>query len=90
MSTPSAGGFDFSKLSTGTKVAAGGAILYLISMFLPWFSVDLGPLGSVTLPEDATDRGVEAAAETLTIEVLAELLAAVKAIRSARKERQDR
>ncbi|MFN8215201.1 MAG: hypothetical protein U0R71_01265 [Solirubrobacterales bacterium] len=42
------------------------------------------------MPEDATDRGVEAAAETLTIEVLAELLAAVKAIRSARKERQDR
>jgi hypothetical protein len=39
-----------------------------------------GALGSVTLPEDATDRGAEPAVGPLTVEVLAELAAAVVAI----------
>ena len=34
-----------------------------------------GPLGSVGLPEDATDRGPEPAARPLSIEVLAALVA---------------
>jgi hypothetical protein len=49
-----------------------------------------GPLGSVTLPEDATDRGGEAAAGPLTVEVLAELAAVVDALRGARGAGQDR
>jgi len=36
-----------------------------------------GPLGSVALPEDATDRGVEPAERPLSIEVLAALVALV-------------
>ena len=36
-----------------------------------------GPLGSVGLPEDATDRGPEPAERPLSIEVLAELVALV-------------
>jgi hypothetical protein len=39
-----------------------------------------GALGSVTLPEDATDRGVGPAAGPLTVEVLAGLAAVVGAI----------
>ena len=38
------GGFDLSKLSTASKILLGGGILYLIDLFLPWQSVDLGPL----------------------------------------------
>ena len=38
-----------------------------------------GPLGSVSLPEDATDRGLEPAECPLTIEVLAALVAVVTA-----------
>ena len=34
-----------------------------------------GPLGSVSLPEDATDRGAEPAERPLTVEVLAALVA---------------
>ena len=34
-----------------------------------------GPLGSVALPEDATDRGAEPAERPLSIEVLAALVA---------------
>lgn len=34
-----------------------------------------GPLGSVSLPEDATDRGREPAERPLTVEVLAALVA---------------
>jgi hypothetical protein len=34
-----------------------------------------GPLGSVALPEDATDRGAEPAERLLSIEVLAALVA---------------
>jgi hypothetical protein len=40
-----------------------------------------GPLGSVTLPADATDRGAPAAGRPLTCELLIELCAAVAAIR---------
>lgn len=29
-------GFDMSKMSTAGKILAGGGILYLISLFLPW------------------------------------------------------
>jgi hypothetical protein len=36
-----------------------------------------GPLGSVALPEDATDRGAEPAERPLSIEVLAALVALV-------------
>ena len=33
---------DFNKLSTADKVIGGSALLFLISMFLPWWGVDLG------------------------------------------------
>jgi hypothetical protein len=35
-------GFDLSKLSTASKILLGAGILYLIDLFLPWQSVDLG------------------------------------------------
>jgi hypothetical protein len=42
------GGFDLSKLSTASKILLGAGIVYLIVLFLPWQSVDLGlGLGSV-------------------------------------------
>jgi Family of unknown function (DUF5372) len=41
---------------------------------------EAGPLGSVTLPEDFTDRGVTPAARPLTVEVLAELAATISAL----------
>jgi hypothetical protein len=41
---------------------------------------EAGPLGSVTLPEDFTDRGVTPAARPLTAEVLAELAATISAL----------
>jgi len=41
------------------------------------YSCEGGPLGSVSLPEDATDRGPESAERPLTIEVLGELVALV-------------
>ena len=41
------------------------------------YSCEGGPLGSVSLLEDATDRGPEPADRPLTIEVLAVLLAVV-------------
>jgi hypothetical protein len=41
---------------------------------------EAGPLGSVTLPEDFTDRGVRPAARPLTAEVLAELAATIAAL----------
>ena len=40
------GGFDLSKLSTASKILLGGGIVYLIVLFLPWQSVDLGPFGA--------------------------------------------
>jgi hypothetical protein len=42
-----------------------------------------GPLGSVTLPEDATDRGRPAAERPLTYELVAELGAVVAALRGS-------
>jgi hypothetical protein len=39
-----------------------------------------GPLGTVTLPEDFTDRGLMPAARPLTAEVLAELAATITAL----------
>jgi hypothetical protein len=39
-----------------------------------------GPLGSVALPEDFTDRGLPPAARPLTLEVLAELAATLRAL----------
>ena len=53
------------------------------------YSCEGGPLGSVSLPEDATDRGPEPAAGPLTIEVLAALVAVVSALGgSADRERE--
>lgn len=37
---------DLSKLSLGDKIIGGAALVYLISMFLPWFTIDLDFLGS--------------------------------------------
>jgi hypothetical protein len=34
---------DFSRLGRGDIVAAAGGLLLLVSMFLPWFSVEAGP-----------------------------------------------
>ena len=39
---------DFSKLSTGDKVIAGSGLLFVISMFLPWWGLDFGDLGSAS------------------------------------------
>lgn len=41
---------------------------------------EAGPLGSVTLPEDFTDRGVTPAARPLTVELLVELAATISAL----------
>jgi hypothetical protein len=49
-----------------------------------------GALGSVALPEEATDRGAEAAASSLTIEVLVELVGVVDAMRGSPGAEQDR
>ncbi len=37
---------DLNKLTTGEKVVAAAGILLLIDSFLPWYSIDFGPLGS--------------------------------------------
>lgn len=34
------------KMSDGEKAIAGGSIIVLISLFLPWYGWDLGPFGS--------------------------------------------
>jgi hypothetical protein len=39
---------DFSKLSQNQKIVAGGGVLAIISLFLPWYGVSFGGLGSVT------------------------------------------
>jgi hypothetical protein len=36
------GGFDMSKMSTVSKILLGAGVVYLIDLFLPWQSVDLG------------------------------------------------
>jgi peptidoglycan/LPS O-acetylase OafA/YrhL len=39
---------DLNKLSTGDKVIAGSGILFLISMFLPWWGLDLAEFGTAS------------------------------------------
>ena len=39
---------DLNKLSTGDKVIVGSGILFLISMFLPWWGLDLGEFGTAS------------------------------------------
>ena len=38
---------DLSKLTTGDKLILGGALAYLIFMFLPWYGVDTAFVGQV-------------------------------------------
>lgn len=35
---------DISKLSKGDRLVAGGAVAFLVTMFLPWFSISIGPI----------------------------------------------
>lgn len=35
---------DLSKLSTGDKIVAGGALAFLVAMFLPWSTYSIGPV----------------------------------------------
>jgi hypothetical protein len=51
---------------------------------------DGGGLGSVTLPEDATDRGVESGERPLSFEVLVELAAVVAALTGAARGERGR
>ena len=37
---------DFSKLSKGDQILGGAGIVFLISTFLAWFSIDFGPYSS--------------------------------------------
>jgi len=39
---------DFSKLSMGAKLALVGGAVLVINLFLPWYSFDAGPFGSVS------------------------------------------
>ncbi len=39
---------DFSKLSKGDQILGGAGIVFLISTFLAWFSIELGAFGSVS------------------------------------------
>jgi hypothetical protein len=41
-------GFDWSKMSTASRILIIAGALYIIDLFLPWQSVDLGVLGSQT------------------------------------------
>jgi hypothetical protein len=52
---------------------------------LPWgrLYVCEGPLGSIGIHEDATDRGPEPAERPLSVEVLAELVGVVAALGSS-------
>jgi hypothetical protein len=43
------GGFDMSKMSTASRILIIAGVLYIIDLFLAWQSVDLGPLGDVTV-----------------------------------------
>jgi len=47
---------DFSKLSTNNMIAGGGGVLALISLFLPWYSVDFG-FGAGSVSANAFDAG---------------------------------
>jgi hypothetical protein len=53
-----AGGFDMSKLSTASKILLGAGILYLIVLFLPWQSVDLGPLAGDVSRNGIAELGI--------------------------------
>jgi hypothetical protein len=52
------GGFDFARLSTGSKILLGAGILLLIALFLPW--QDVGNLLGFDVPGDTINgfRGV--------------------------------
>ena len=41
-------GFDWSKMSTASRILIIAGALYIIDLFLPWQSIDLGVLGSQT------------------------------------------
>ena len=43
------GGFDMSRMSMGTKGLLATAVVLIISLFLPWQSVDFGPFGGVSV-----------------------------------------
>lgn len=63
---------------------SGQRLLVLLERKLPSGMVVIcegGPLGSVQLPADWTDRGLPAAAGPLTFEVLIGLAAAIEAVR---------
>jgi len=52
------GGFDISRLSTASKILLGAGILYLINLFLPWQSVDLGPLAGDVSRNGIAELGI--------------------------------
>ncbi len=54
---------DFSKLTTGGKISIGAGIALIIGLFVPWYGVDIGPLGSVNI--NAFDAGFFAWSGTL-------------------------
>ena len=41
-----ADGFDLNKLTLSEKIIGGATFVFLVATFLPWFSVDLGIIGS--------------------------------------------
>jgi hypothetical protein len=43
------GGFDWSKMSTASRILIIAGAIYIIDLFLPWQSADLGPLGTFTV-----------------------------------------
>src|SRR4029453_13309366 len=43
------GGFDWSKMSTARRIFIIAGAIYIIDLFLPWQSADLGPLGTFTV-----------------------------------------
>jgi hypothetical protein len=47
---------DLSRLSTAHKIGIGGALVLLVDMFLPWYSVDLGQFGG-SISINAWDAG---------------------------------
>jgi hypothetical protein len=52
----SAQSIDFAAVPRSVWVSLGGAVVLLISVFMNWYSIDLGPLGSVGIKAtDATD-----------------------------------
>jgi hypothetical protein len=51
-------GFDMSKVSTASKILLIAGVLYIIDLFLPWQSVDLGPLVGDATSSGASGIGV--------------------------------